>query len=619
MTCTEATCSVPVRMPSGETSRGSIADVRATVLRRAPRSVILRGAISITPSISAPEGSSCGCSTGCGGESSCDGGCGPSCGCGPCRARWGGEGEPGVIDDAPIQTVGMDPITAQMVGYPRGFNTMVEGRNLAAARAEGLAPEVAVAVVPSAGPQKPGRATGGSLLGPVFFPGQNQHPIVTQANDPVPAFVTHAVGMAPKWAPVRPSGGMRAPKQQKNIIARGAMGAMGSSASQGYPAEGGLTPEGIADIQRKLTLLGFTGDCGYTNRPLAADGVIGNSTRLAVRAFQRAQGLAVDGTLWPQTQSAIHAAWGNRPATDADIAVAYDALHQKQSFDMAQAAASFTQYSGVGPSGDARPPWAMSYTPTQWAALGPSAREAARVMHAARGRGAMPAAPSGALAAPPQAVRAVPWDMLTAEERQRLFDAAMSRSGISPSGAALPAWAASAYSQSEWDALGAERRIALIREREGAVAAEEARRREAEPGAGWGLANTLITTAAGIFNTVMNNDAQAELARIRAAADAGNAAARTELERFTLASNERIANLLAEASRNNASGNSGNNTQLTAMVDALRAMQSGNTSQLDAAREELRRSQAAQSSNTTMMVGAAAAVGIAALFLLRKK
>ena len=123
MTCTEATCSVPVRMPSGETTPGSIADVRATVLRRAPRSVILRGAISITPSISAPEGSSCGCGTGCG--SSCDGGCGPSCGCAACRARWGGEGAFSVIDDTPIQSIWMDPITAQMVGYPRGFNTMV--------------------------------------------------------------------------------------------------------------------------------------------------------------------------------------------------------------------------------------------------------------------------------------------------------------------------------------------------------------------------------------------------------------------------------------------------------------------------------------------------------------
>lgn len=562
MTCTEATCSVPVRMPSGETSRGSIADVRATVLRRAPRSVILRGAISITPSISAPEGSSCGCSTGCGGESSCDGGCGPSCGCGPCRARWGGEGEPGVIDDAPIQTVGMDPITAQMVGYPRGFNTMVEGRSLAAARAEGLAPEVAVAVVPS--------------------------------------------------------GGMRAPKQQKNIIARGAMGAMGAPASQGYPAEGGLTPEGIADIQRKLTLLGFPGDCGYTNRPLAADGVIGNSTRLAVRAFQRAQGLAVDGTLWPQTQAAIHAAWGNRPATDADIAVAYDALYQKQSADMAQAAASFTQYSGVGPSGDARPPYAMSYTAAQWSALGPNAREAARVMHAARSRGAMPAAPSGALAAPQRSTPTIPWDMLSPADRQVLLDAAASRVGIAPSGVTLPPWAASAYSQQEWDAMGPERRIALIREREGEAAAAEQRRREAEPGAGWGLVNSLVTAGTNIFNTVMSNENQQELARIRAAADAGNAAARAEMDRFTRESNNRIAELLAEASRNTASGNSNNNTQITAMVEALRGMQNGNTSQVDAARAELARAQQQNQSNM-MMFGLAAVAGLGALFLLRKK
>lgn len=610
MTCTEATCSVPVRMPSGETSRGSIADVRATVLRRAPRSVILRGAISITPSISAPEGSSCGCSTGCGGESSCDGGCGPSCGCGPCRARWGGEGEPGVIDDAPIQTVGMDPITAQMVGYPRGFNTMVEGRNLAAARAEGLAPEVAVAVVPSAGPQKPGRATGGSLLGPVFFPDQNQHPIVTQANDPVPAFVTHAVGMAPKWAPVRPSGGMRAPKQTKNIIARGAMGAMGSPASQGYPAEGGLTPDGIADLQRKLTLLGFTGDCGYTNRPLAADGVIGNSTRLAVRAFQRAQGLAVDGTLWPQTQAAIHAAWGNRPATDADIAVAYDALYQKQSADMAAAAALRGWYDPeiprvLNPSGDVRPPWAMSYTPAQWSALGPNAREAARVMHAARGRGAMPAAPSGALAPAVPAVRALPWDMLSRSEQDQLVAAATSR-GIAPSGVPVPTWAASTYSQQEWDALGATRRTEL-----------EQQHSDAQPGQGWGLVNNLITAGTSIFRMVMDTDTQRELNRLRESAAAGNSAAQTELQRFMTASNNRIAELTAEVSRTRSSG--GDATQTQALADALRALQNGNNTQVDALREELRRSQRAQSgSNTTLLLGAGV-LGLGALFLLRKK
>lgn len=563
MSCTEASCSIPVRMPGGETARGSIADVRATVLRRAPRSVILRGAISITPSISAPEGTSCGCSTGCGGESSCGGGCGPSCGCGPCRARWGGESDPGVIDDSPIQTVGMDPITAQMVGYPRGYNSMVEGRNRAAERAEGIGPQ-------------------------------------------------------PEVAAVVPSGGMRAPKQGKTIIARGAMGAMGSPASQGYPAEGGLTPDGIADLQRKLTLLGFTGDCGYTNRPLAADGVIGNSTRLAVRAFQRAQGLAVDGTLWPQTQAAIHAAWGNRPATDADIAMAYDALYQKQSADMAQAAASFTQYSGVGPSGDARPPYAMSYTAAQWSALGPNAREAARVMHAARSRGAMPAAPSGALAAPQRSTPTIPWDMLSPADRQVLLDAAASRVGIAPSGVTLPPWAASAYSQQEWDAMGPERRIALIREREGEAAAAEQRRREAEPGAGWGLVNSLVTAGTNIFNTVMSNENQQELARIRAAADAGNAAARAEMDRFTRESNNRIAELLAEASRNTASGNSNNNTQITAMVEALRGMQNGNTSQVDAARAELARAQQQNQSNM-MMFGLAAVAGLGAIVLLRKK
>lgn len=554
MTCTEATCAIPVRMPGSDaTQRGSLADLRANSLRRAKPPVILRGVIALTPSISAPEGTSCGCATTCG--PSCGGGCGPSCGCGPCRARWGGEIEPRTIDAEPIQSVGMDPITSQMVGYPRGFNTMVEGRNLAAERALGDAPPVdAAAVVPSAGVKSPGSS--------------------------------------------------------KMILARGAMaqGATGGQPGGSYPAEGGLTPAAVADIQRKLTLLGFTGDCGYTNRPLAADGMIGQSTRLAVRAFQRSQGLAVDGILWPQTQAALAREWGNRNATDADVAAAYDALYQKQSADMAQAAASFTQYR-VGPSGDARPPWAMSYSPAQWAALGPGAREAARIMHAARG-GAMPA-PSGAIGG----VRAVPWDMLSDDERRQLL-AAASR-GVSPSGVAVPTWAASTYSQQEWDALGATRRAELEQQRADADAARRRAELEAQPGAGWGLASSLITAGTNIFNSVMSNDTQRELNRLREGAAAGNAEAQRELQRFMQESNERIANLTLEAQRIRASG--GDATQTQMLADVLRNMQTGNNAQVDALREELRRSQQAQSGgNTTLLLGAGA-IGLAALFLLRKK
>ena len=55
--------------------------------------------------------------------------------------------------------------------------------------------------------------------------------------------------------------------------------------------------------------------------------------------------------------------------------MAYDALHQKQSADMASAAALRGWFDPeiprvLNPSGDVRPPWAMSYTPAQWAALG---------------------------------------------------------------------------------------------------------------------------------------------------------------------------------------------------------------------------------------------------------
>lgn len=90
------------------------------------------------------------------------------------------------------------------------------------------------------------------------------------------------------------------------------------------------------------------------------------------------------------------------------------------------------------------------------------------------------------------------------------------------------------------------------------------------------------------------------------------------MDRFTRESNNRIAELLAEASRNTASGNSNNNTQITAMVEALRGMQNGNTSQVDAARAELARAQQQNQSNM-MMFGLAAVAGLGAIVLLRKK
>lgn len=522
MTCTEATCAIPVRMPGSDaTQRGSLADLRANALRRAKPPVILRGVIALTPSISAPEGTSCGC--------------GPSCGCAPCQAQWGGDHDHAhdhdTIDAEPIQSVGMDPITSQMVGYPRGFNTMVEGRNLAAERAvnAALLPEVA-AVVPSAGARAP-----------------------------------------------------------KSVIARGSMSS--SAQSTPTPAEGNLTAEQIANYQRKLTLLGFTGDCGLTGRPLAADGVIGSSTRAAVRAFQKSAGLAVDGVLWPQTRSAIDARWGDRPATDADVVVAYDDLRHRQSFASFQAAS-------LAPSGDARPPWAMSYTPAQWSALGPYAREAARLLHTARG-----VSPSGSV----QSVRILPWDMLSNEERAQLLAAARS---VSPSGVVLPTWAASTYSQQQWDELQPSQRAALEQQHADAVAA-------AQPGQGWTLANSLITAGTNIFATVMSNDTQRQLEQLRQQSAAGNAAAQAELQRFIQASNERIANLTLEAQRLRSSG--GDATQAQALADALRAMQTGNNSQVDALREELRRSQQAQQgSNSTLLLGMGA-IGVAALFLLRKK
>lgn len=53
----------------------------------------------------------------------------------------------------------------------------------------------------------------------------------------------------------------------------------------------------IKRIQRRLNALGFG--------PLELDGIFGAATDAAVRAFQRARGLAVDGVVGPQTQAAL--------------------------------------------------------------------------------------------------------------------------------------------------------------------------------------------------------------------------------------------------------------------------------------------------------------------------
>jgi len=62
--------------------------------------------------------------------------------------------------------------------------------------------------------------------------------------------------------------------------------------------EGSRGPQ-VADLQRKLAAAGFS--------PGAADGVFGPKTEAAVKAFQRAKGLAADGIVGPKTWAALNA------------------------------------------------------------------------------------------------------------------------------------------------------------------------------------------------------------------------------------------------------------------------------------------------------------------------
>ena len=58
----------------------------------------------------------------------------------------------------------------------------------------------------------------------------------------------------------------------------------------------------VAQIQLLLTYLGYA--------PGAADGIAGKMTRAAVRAFQKAAGIGVDGIAGAETQKALKEAVG---------------------------------------------------------------------------------------------------------------------------------------------------------------------------------------------------------------------------------------------------------------------------------------------------------------------
>ena len=61
----------------------------------------------------------------------------------------------------------------------------------------------------------------------------------------------------------------------------------------------GQDGDAVRDLQRKLSALGY---------PLAIDGIFGQATESAVKAFQRDHGLVADGLAGPGTQAAIDGA-----------------------------------------------------------------------------------------------------------------------------------------------------------------------------------------------------------------------------------------------------------------------------------------------------------------------
>lgn len=109
--------------------------------------------------------------------------------------------------------------------------------------------------------------------------------------------------------------GFRIAEIAKQILGGAYQGPTGPASVGGLaPSGGGARPEhlqrgmegGIVKFVQDL-LIGMGFDCG----PAGADSIFGDGTDGAVRAFQEAQGLEVDGVIGPKTQAAIAAAYGS--------------------------------------------------------------------------------------------------------------------------------------------------------------------------------------------------------------------------------------------------------------------------------------------------------------------
>jgi peptidoglycan hydrolase-like protein with peptidoglycan-binding domain len=87
---------------------------------------------------------------------------------------------------------------------------------------------------------------------------------------------------------------------QKPVVASATPPAPAATALAAVPRPVDLKRRTIAQAQRDLARLGY---------PIGTfDGVIGWKTRAAIRAFQTANGLAVDGELTPELAKALRAA-----------------------------------------------------------------------------------------------------------------------------------------------------------------------------------------------------------------------------------------------------------------------------------------------------------------------
>src|SRR4029077_16644841 len=133
------------------------------------------------------------------------------------------------------------------------------------------------------------------------------------------------------------------------------------------------------DVQTALNELGFHGANGL---PLTVDGILGTNSTFAVKAFQTAHALSVDGIPGPITKAALTAALANAGNPTAAAVVAYD---------NAVAAPSGVQAVHVPPTPTA-PAMTLHTTPSGGTTVKPYGTPASAISQLAQATGAKPTA-----------------------------------------------------------------------------------------------------------------------------------------------------------------------------------------------------------------------------------